>query len=108
LESYLKTVDVSIQEFYKDVREAQHESPDPYLATFIDCLLASADYDSFYKVMAREGAKSLARKQATASIVPIAESKSEGKNDDDFVSSKKGGDDDEDFRDYKSTPSKYK
>lgn len=55
LENYLKTLDVPIEEFYRDVRDAQNEADDPYLSTFIDCLLASADYDSFYKVMAREG-----------------------------------------------------
>jgi len=33
----------------------QEDSLDPYLQQFVKCLLASADYDSFYKVMAREG-----------------------------------------------------
>ena len=54
---------MSIEEFYKDVHEAQSEdNDDPYIRTFIDCLLASTDYDSFYRVMAREGSKSAARK----------------------------------------------
>lgn len=57
----MKTLDVSITEFYRDVREAQNET-DPYILTFIDCLLASADYDSFYKVMAKEGYKSKQKK----------------------------------------------
>ena len=58
-------MDVSIEEFYKDVHEAQNEkNDDPYIRTFIDCLLASTDYDSFYRVMAREGSKSAARKSA--------------------------------------------
>ena len=35
-----------------EVREAQTETTDPFLKTFIDCLLASADYESFYKVQA--------------------------------------------------------
>jgi len=48
---------VSINDFYREVRDAQNETDDPYLLTFIDCLLASADYESFYKVMAREGIK---------------------------------------------------
>ena len=55
LETYLKEINVSISEFYQEVRDAQIETQDPYLLTFIDCLLASADYESFYKVMTREG-----------------------------------------------------
>lgn len=51
----MKSLDVPIEEFYREIRDAQNETDDPYLSTFIDCLLASADYDSFYKVMAREG-----------------------------------------------------
>ena len=62
---YLNTLDVSIEEFYKDVHEAQNEeTDDQYIRTFIDCLLASTDYDSFYRVMAREGSKSAARKSS--------------------------------------------
>lgn len=58
METYLKTLDVPIDEFYREVRDAQNESEDPYINTFIDCLIASTDYDSFYKVMAREGKRS--------------------------------------------------
>jgi hypothetical protein len=58
LESYLNTLDIPLDEFYKEVRDAQEESDDPYISTFIDCLIASTDYDSFYKVMAREGKRS--------------------------------------------------
>ena len=43
---------------------------------FIKCLLASADYDSFYRVMAREG-KTWAAKKKTVSTV--AEAKREAK-----------------------------
>jgi hypothetical protein len=108
LVQYLRTLDVSIEDFYKDVREAQKESVgDPYLSTFIDCLLASADYESFYKVMAREGGKSAARKMATASVVTIAESKGESKSSSKrYDGSKKGGDSDDDLdddADYKSS-----
>lgn len=46
------------------MREAQHDSQDLYISTFIDCLLASADYDSFYKVMAREGSRVASAKAA--------------------------------------------
>lgn len=52
LTDYLEEINVSIEELYMEVREAQTETTDPFLKTFIDCLLASADYDSFYKVPA--------------------------------------------------------
>lgn len=52
---YLDKLDVPIEEFYKEVREVQDDSSDPYLKQFIKCLLASADYESFYRVMSREG-----------------------------------------------------
>jgi len=65
LTEYVQTLECSIEEFYREVREAQDETTDPYLKTFIECLLASADYESFYKVMVREGKKkSLALKKA--------------------------------------------
>jgi len=48
------------------VRESQEETTDPYLKTFIDCLLASADYESFYKVMVREGKKKALKLKAAA------------------------------------------
>ena len=41
-----------MEELYREVRETQSETSDPFLKTFIDCLLASADYESFYKVFA--------------------------------------------------------
>ena len=52
---YLDTLGIPIAEFYAEVREVQEESADPYLKQFVKCLLASADYDSFYRVMSREG-----------------------------------------------------
>ena len=57
LTDYLLTIDKGIEDFYAEVREAQDDTMDPYLKTFVDCLLASADYESFYKVMVREGKK---------------------------------------------------
>ena len=50
---HLEGLDCSIEEFYRDVKDAQHEDNDEYLQYFIDCLLASADYESFYKVRFR-------------------------------------------------------
>lgn len=57
LTDYLKSIGVTVEELYAEVRETQSEATDPYLKMFIDCLLASADYDSFYKVMVKEGRK---------------------------------------------------
>lgn len=86
--TYLNTLDVSIEEFYRDVRDAQEETTDPYLQTFIDCLLASADYESFYKVMSREGQKhasrralsSSAKKPSSGTLSTDADAKAEAKN----------------------------
>jgi hypothetical protein len=116
----LKTIDGSIEEFYRDVRDAQSDCADPYLSMFIDCLLASADYESFYKVMSKEGAKYAAKKKLmTPSTKADAKRSSEkvlpeGKGGDmDDVADAKGGDrdrynrdddgnaDDNDDRDYK-------
>eukprot|EP00981_Chlorochromonas_danica_P015678 scaffold14361_cov193-Ochromonas_danica.AAC.13 len=86
LEDYLSTIDIPIKDFYDEVREAQHETHDIYISTFIDCLLASADYESFYKVMAKEGARvahtkeSSSRHEAKAEEkAPLEEEKAEGK-----------------------------
>lgn len=46
------------------MRDAKTDETDPYLLVFIDCLLASADYDSFYKVMYKQGLLSKAKKSA--------------------------------------------
>jgi hypothetical protein len=82
--SYLNTLDVSIEDFYRDVRDAQNDTTDPYLLTFIDCLLASADYESFYKVMSREGQKSASRKYMGMKKNPVmaveADAKAESKS----------------------------
>jgi len=63
---------------------------------FIDCLLASADYESFYKVMAREGSKSAA-KRAVRNIAADAkaESKSPGKSPKARSENSKWGEDDD-------------
>lgn len=86
---------MSIEEFYREVRAAQTETEDPYLLVFIDCLLASADYDSFYKVMAKEGRKLSLARRAAASSVPDAkadakpEKESKGGGSVDFAEGKK-------------------
>ncbi len=69
---YIASLNCTIEEFYDEVNSFNNEDNDPYITQFIECLLASADYDSFYKVMAREGKK---YKAASAAIVKKAESK---------------------------------
>jgi hypothetical protein len=49
---------------------------------FIKCLLASADYDSFYRVMAREGKKRKALKAESLKAESKYESKLDGDYDD--------------------------
>lgn len=61
----------SVRDFYQELQEAKdtgHE--DPGTAEFIHCLIASADYDSFYSVMVREARKLQAREamEATAKL----------------------------------------
>jgi ribosomal protein L12E/L44/L45/RPP1/RPP2 len=66
---YLETLDCSIEEFYREVRSAQHDTHEEYIQYFIDCLLASTDYDSFYKVMSRHG--SLAKSAGRSGAAPV-------------------------------------
>jgi hypothetical protein len=48
----------SIQDFYVELNAAKNEGQmDAGTQEFIHCLVASADYDSFYSVMVREGQK---------------------------------------------------
>jgi len=47
-----------IRDFYKELQAARETGfEDPGTAEFIHCLIASADYDSFYAVMVREAQK---------------------------------------------------
>ncbi len=89
LTEYLLTLDHSIEDFYTEVREAQDESVDPYLRTFIDCLVASADYDSFYKVMVKEGKKRATMLKAQGLEVPAPAADAKGAGD--VASDDKGG-----------------
>ena len=81
LTSYLDSLDCPIDEFYREVRKVQKETDDQYLLTFIDCLLASCDYDSFYKVMVREGKKLKTLEKAESKSESKAESKKELKSE---------------------------
>lgn len=88
-------MDVSIEEFYKEVREYQDDS-DPYINVFIDCLVASCNYDSFYKVMVKEGIKSKTKGKSN-NRKGLATISSESKHEEklpDVADSKYSGDDD--------------
>jgi hypothetical protein len=50
---------------------------EPMMQTFINCLLASADYDSFYKVMAKQGNQRVLKKSLNAQLLRRADSKGE-------------------------------
>merc|ERR1719446_986926 len=99
----------SITDFYAELAAAkgsygQEDNMDPGTQEFIYCLVASADYDSFYSVMVREGQKlELAEtQQKTRGEAPeVAEAKGSS------GSPSKGGkgtdddDDDDDAKGYK-------
>jgi hypothetical protein len=72
LTDYLKTLDVTIEDFYAEVRQTQDENEDPYLQQFIRCLLASADYESFYRVMYKEGKKAELEQKNPFQADPVA------------------------------------
>ena len=57
------------------------------MQTFINCLLASADYESFYKVMAKQGNQRLLKKSLNSQLLRRAETKSEGKETEDVKTS---------------------
>ena len=107
---------MTIEEFYRDVRDAQDDTTDPYLLTFIDCLLASADYESFYKVMSKEGQKSASRRYMGMKKNPVgtpieADAKAESKTTSgkyDSKGSKLGDTDDMDMSDAKESRGSHK
>ncbi|CAM9848214.1 unnamed protein product, partial [Phaeothamnion confervicola] len=51
-----------IHTFYAEVRRKQ-TSQDPNVKLFVQCLLASADYDSFFNVMRKEAQRQLEQQQ---------------------------------------------
>ncbi|CAM9976418.1 unnamed protein product [Pylaiella littoralis] len=72
LEEFIEKEGSTINEFYNVIREHQ-SNPDPQVQLFINCLLASADYDSFFNVMKKEAEKSLRKKrQLRQESKPIA------------------------------------
>ena len=58
LTTYVESLGYTITDFYAEVRDVQVDSStDEHMKLFIDCLIASMDYESFYKVMIREAKK---------------------------------------------------
>lgn len=102
LETYLKTLDVSIEDFYAEVRQVKEDGDDPFLNTFVRCLLASADYESFYKVMYKEGKKKALELKSgpSVSISTGADAKPEAKSERDSAKalSNEAEEEDEDFK----------
>lgn len=109
IESHPDGPKASISDFYQELQAAKEMgSEDQGTAEFIHCLIASADYDSFYSVMVREAQKLEAQEAAAKmareldEIPDVAEAKGEpssraatkGLDDDD---DSKGGDD-KDFK----------
>ena len=68
LTTFVDSLQCSIEDFYKEVRLVDESNDDPYLRVFVDCLLASADYESFYKVMVKEGRKRATKKTTEAKL----------------------------------------
>jgi hypothetical protein len=59
LSKYIESLDVSIPEFYRELAAIKEDSDikDKKLLHFVEYLVASADYESFYKVMTRAAKK---------------------------------------------------
>lgn len=77
LSEYIESLDVSINEFYRELSEIQNDPniKDKKLLHFVNYLVASTDYESFYKIMGRAAKK--ARKLEDA-LDDRAESKTSG------------------------------
>ena len=84
----MDSIDFAPEEFYSEIASLQEdEDIQPSMQTFINCLLASADYESFYKVMAKQGNQRVLKKSLNSQLLRRAESKSEAKEGDDAKSS---------------------
>jgi The ARF-like 2 binding protein BART len=59
LEEFIEREGATLEEFYAAIRDNQ-DSRDPGIKLFVTCLLASADYDSFFKVMVKVSCAALA------------------------------------------------
>ena len=96
LEVKLTKMNVDLEAFQAEVMEFKENQTDFYLSNFVRCLLASMDYDSFYRVMAKEGKKKrIERDRADQKVAPkldLSPAKS-GEGEDDKADSKASYDD---------------
>lgn len=94
LQDYIESLNVSVEVFYAQLVEVKNDEniKDKKLLHFVNYLLASTDYASFYKVMVRAAKKSKRAdaKAADANVggiggtsSPHRQAKAEGKDDDD-------------------------
>mmetsp|Transcript_26066 Transcript_26066/g.34213 ORF Transcript_26066/g.34213 Transcript_26066/m.34213 type:complete len:168 (+) Transcript_26066:63-566(+) len=79
LSEYITSQGFSVAEFYDEIKDAKETSSDPKIQLFVDCLLASCDYASFYKVMVQMAKKEMFK----------AEAKDDGESKESYSSSKK-------------------
>ena len=79
LSDYISTLDVSVNEFYRELLEVRDDPSikDKKLLHFVNYLVASTDYESFYKIMGR-AAKKARQQQEGVDLDDRAESKSSG------------------------------
>lgn len=79
LQDYIESLNVSVTEFYRECADVMNdpEIKDKKLLYFVEYLIASADYPSFYKVMTR-AAKKLRAADQRAESKTGGESKSSG------------------------------
>ena len=75
LSEYIESLDVSVNEFYRELSEIKDDPniKDKKLQHFVNYLVASTDYESFYKIMGRA-----AKKARNQEADDRAESKSSG------------------------------
>lgn len=96
LSDYIESLDVSVNDFYRELQDVQNdpEIKDKKLLHFVNYLVASTDYESFYKIMGRaakkarqeEGIPDQAESKSSAGESKTSErgsSKAEGKVEDD-------------------------
>lgn len=89
-----------ISDFYSELSEARaHGGMDPGTQVFINCLIASCDYDSFYSVMVREANKLEAASKTSGDAPSVAEAKGAAESS---SGNRKGTEDDDgDVKGYK-------
>lgn len=100
LSDYIASLEVSEQEFYKELQQVRDDPniKDKKLIHFVNYLVASTDYESFYKLMGRAAKKA---RKAEAELSDKAESKTSGEESKRDEGRKGEGKDDDGDRDSK-------